>query len=155
MPFDIVNVDRCKKIIHTIYSSMSYKGFDPDDSNLSSFSLTKGNGKLKKDVETFDTTPTPPTLDTLKADAEKYNSLQGEYIAAATTHYNELLAGGFNNNRNNIKSNTYNSIYTKPSLIDARMSDENDMIVQQNYLYILGTITLAIVLVGSIVIVKQ
>lgn len=138
---------------------MSYKGFDPDDSNLSSFLLTKGDGKLKKNVETFDPTPEAPTLDTIETQAENYNSLQGEYTAAAITRYNELLAGQFNknnnNNINNIKSNTYNSIYTKPSLIDARMSDENDMMVQQNYIYILGTITLAIVLVGSIVIMKQ
>jgi hypothetical protein len=43
----------------------------------------------------------------------------------------------------------------KANLRDALIEDTNTMIVQQNYLYILGTLSFAIVLVGAIVIARN
>jgi hypothetical protein len=43
----------------------------------------------------------------------------------------------------------------KPSLEDARKQDAETYLQEQNYIYILGTITLAIVFVGAIVIIKN
>jgi len=43
----------------------------------------------------------------------------------------------------------------KPDINDARKEDAETYLVQQNYVYILGTITLAIVFVGAVVIMKN
>jgi hypothetical protein len=43
----------------------------------------------------------------------------------------------------------------KLNLDDARKEDSEIYLTQQNYLYILGTITLAIVFVGAIVVIKN
>ena len=43
---------------------------------------------------------------------------------------------------------------TKPNLLDAVQEDNQIMIIQQNNIYILGTITLAILLIGTIIIAK-
>jgi len=128
---------------------MSYTGFSTDESNYTSFSITKGNAKRPKTVELFTSTPTipisTPTLDdTYKLE---YDSKQKEYLTKLT----EVAAIQFSKEN----SNTYNHSVMKPTLIDARNSDVNSMMIQQNYIYILGSLTLAIVLVGGIVIIKQ
>jgi hypothetical protein len=43
----------------------------------------------------------------------------------------------------------------KPSLEEARKQDAETYLLEQNYVYILGTITFAIVFVGAIVIIKN
>jgi len=123
---------------------MSFTGFNIDDVNFTSFSLTKGKTEEKNNIETFTTSP---SLDTNKQQVSNYNTLQRQYVDATS-----LLIGQQIKHENN---NTYNNIAMKPTLIDARNEDENKMMIQENYIYILGTLTLAIVLVGSIVIIKQ
>ena len=60
---------------------------------------------------------------------------------------------------NSDKLNKYeNNLLNKdpiPSLDDARRQDAETYLQEQNYIYILGTITFAIVFVGAIVIIKN
>lgn len=55
---------------------------------------------------------------------------------------------------NNYENNLVNGD-KKPSLEDARKQDAETYLQEQNYIYILGTITFAIVFVGAIVIIKN
>jgi glyoxylate utilization-related uncharacterized protein len=50
---------------------------------------------------------------------------------------------------------TYNPEGDKISLANARKEDSEIYMIQENYVYILGTITLAIVFLGVIVVLKK
>jgi hypothetical protein len=60
-----------------------------------------------------------------------------------------------NNLVNRIKPTNLDVINQKIDLSNARKEDSEIYLLQENYLYILGTITFAIVFVGAIVIIKK
>jgi hypothetical protein len=60
-----------------------------------------------------------------------------------------------NNLVNRIKPANLDVINQKIDLSDARKKDSEIYLLQENYMYILGTITFAIVFVGAIVIIKK
>jgi hypothetical protein len=60
-----------------------------------------------------------------------------------------------NNLVNRIKPTNLDVINQKIDLSNARKKDSEIYLLQENYLYILGTITFAIVFVGAIVIIKK
>jgi hypothetical protein len=151
---------------------MDYKPFSLDDSLHSSFFITNTDKDKKK--ENFSTYGYLDTTTMKNVDADTVTNNQviplkkmgEEYktnIGTAEKNYIDLC--GNIANLNNALDNSapmvqkyYNEKSDqakKDKLIDIRNEDEEIMMVQQNYIYILGTITLAIVLVGSIVIAKN
>ena len=60
-----------------------------------------------------------------------------------------------NNLVNRIKPTNLDVINQKIDLNNARKEDSEIYLLQENYMYILGTITFAIVFVGAIVIIKK
>lgn len=151
---------------------MDYKPFSLDDSLHSSFSITNTDKhKKKENFSTYgylDTT----TMKNVGADAIINNQvvpltkMTDEYklnIGTAEKNYIDLC-GNIANLNDTIDNSApmVQKYYNEKSnqakqekLIDVRSEDEEIMMVQQNYIYILGTISLAIVLVGSIVIAKN
>jgi hypothetical protein len=151
---------------------MDYKPFSLDDSLYSNFSIT--NTETEKTEENFSTYGYLDTtaMKNVNVDAIKTNQIvplkqmSDEYktnIGTAEQNYTDLCGNIANLNNTLATSSPIVQKYydeksdesKKNKLIDIRNEDEQIMMVQQNYLYILGTISLAIVLVGSIVIAKN
>jgi coenzyme F420-reducing hydrogenase alpha subunit len=151
---------------------MDYKPFSLDDSLYSNFSIT--NTDTEKTEENFSTYGYLDTtaMKNVNVDTVKTNqvvplkNMSDEYksnIGTAEQNYMDLCGNIANLNNKRVTSSSVVQKYydeksdqgKKNKLIDIRNEDEQIMMVQQNYIYILGTISLAIVLVGSIVIAKN
>jgi hypothetical protein len=154
---------------------MDYKPFSLNDSLYSTFSITNNTTtnppKTSEGFGTYGYTDTTGmkniTADTVNTNQViPLSQMSKEYIAnigAAEKNYTDLCGNIANLSRNLTTSapdvqkyyDDKSNLMKKDKLIDVRSNDAEIMMVQQNYLYILGTITLAIVLVGSIVIAKN
>lgn len=69
--------------------------------------------------------------------------------------YNDLKNKLSSNPEYDFDGKKLNYIDKKPTLRDGLLDDVNTMIVQENNLYILGTITLAVLLVGTIIVIRE
>jgi hypothetical protein len=154
---------------------MDYKPFSIDDSLYATFSITNTNTtNAPKVSENFTTYGYVDTSGMKNLTTDKINTNQviplremsKDYIAnisQAEQNYTDLCGNIATLSRNlTTAAPTLKNYYDEKSnpdkkkkLIDVRSDDAEIMMVQQNYLYILGTISLAIVLVGSIVIAKN
>jgi hypothetical protein len=155
---------------------MDYKPFSIEDSLYSTFTITNtttttNSPKLSENFSTYGYTDTTG-MKNVSVDKINENQviplsqMSKEYIAnitAAEKNYMDMCGNIAKLSRNlTTFAPTVQKYYDEKSdlakknkLIDVRSEDAEIMMVQQNYLYILGTITLAIVLVGSIVIAKN
>lgn len=106
-----------------------------------------------------------------KYESFKITNIEGLQSGDYANHLNQInsnmnsLNANINNlndkyqsNKGSINSYEDNRVFNnlkQSTLSDARKEDAETYMVQENYLYILGTITFAIVFVGALVIVKN
>jgi len=107
------------------------------DTNYVDFKITQVEGMLSSDY-----------INNMKQINSNY-SLLDKKVDDLNINY-RLNSDELNNYENNLVSGNQ-----MPSLEDARKQDAETYLQEQNYIYILGTITFAIVFVGAIVIIKN
>jgi hypothetical protein len=134
----------------TNYSSMAYKPF----SKFDEITINKIN-------ENFSTLREPYTIQELGNKLNEYNSVNGNAI---TNHGN--LVTGINNYLTNSNNLLNSSLYDysgnilflnngKPTIKDALESDTKELASQENNVFILGTMSLAILIIGTIMVLRN
>lgn len=148
-------------------SSINIDPFPMTDLNYSLFTLNEGfvNGQVASASE-MASVPIDqynnalmnyqliPLTRAIQVNSDSTNQINNtrEKIKSLAQSYLSNDSGTGNDNVHLLSDQIYNG---KPSLSDGRQEDINEMIVNENNLYILGTITLATLLVGIIVIARN
>jgi hypothetical protein len=139
----------------SLYSTFSITNIDKRKENFSTYGYLDTSTMKNVNVDAVNTNQVVP----LKKMSDEYKS----NIGTAEQNYIDLCGNIANLNQTLSNSSPIVQKYydeksdqsKKNLLIDARNEDEQIMMVQQNYIYILGTISLAIILVGTIVIAEN
>lgn len=134
----------------TNYNSMEYKPF-------SKFDIVNQN----KITENFTTLREPYTLQELGNKLNEYNKVNGNAI----TNYGNLVTGinnYFNTSNDLLNSSLYdysgNILFLnnrKQTVKDALESDTTELASQQNNVFILGTMSLTILIIGTIMVLRN
>jgi hypothetical protein len=129
--------------------SNNYQPFSTNEKLYEQFIIVDGNVDTTH-LETFDTSN--------KADAYFNNVYEieenGKKIAGNIASFKEERDSLMKDKKYDFTGNVLIGYNSKPTITDALKEDIDTMVIQQNNIYILGTMTLAILLVGTFVFVE-